>query len=130
MPMRQRLIKALFSIIVLVNIQGCAVLLAGAAASAGTAVWLSGKLTQEFRVPFDRGIDAAKSALKALKLDVEKETYTTSSAQIISSYKSGDKIWIDIHFISDSLTRVEVRVGIPGDKDAASIILQKIGKNI
>lgn len=128
--MWQRLIIGCFSMIVLVNVHGCAVLLAGAAASAGTAVWLSGKLTQEYRVPFNNAINASKAALKSLKLNIEKETYTISTAQIISTYKNGDKVWIDIHFISDSLTRVEVRVGMPGNKEAASVILQKISRNI
>ena len=105
---------------------GCFVLLAGAAGGAGTAAWLSNKLTQEVNAPFDKSIDASKSALKSLKLIVEKETKKDNVAQIMSNYSDGKTIWIDIHNLTPKTSRIEVRVGVAGDEEAARKIMDKI----
>ncbi len=113
------------------NIYGCAPILIGAAGGAGTAAWLSNKLTQEVNAPFERTVKAAKSALKSLKLEVEKETIEPNVAQIISRYTDGKKVWIDIRRITTSSTKVEVRVGaVSPDKEAAAKILKGIEKRL
>lgn len=45
--MFKKVVTLIFSVLLLLNICGCVALLAGAAAGAGTAAWLSGKLSQE-----------------------------------------------------------------------------------
>ena len=125
------MVKRLFVLVVaglfLINMSGCVALLAGAAGGAGTATWLSGKLTQEVNASFDKTIKAAKSALKSLKLGVTKETTEKNVAQIMSKYTDGKTIWIDIRPITASSSKVEVRVGaVSADKEAADKILKKI----
>ncbi len=105
---------------------GCFVLLAGAAGGAGTAAWLSNKLTREVNAPFNKSIEAAKSALKSLKLQVEKETKKDNVAQIMSNYSDGKTIWIDIHNLTPKTSLIEVRVGIAGDEEAARKVMDKI----
>ncbi|MBM3248062.1 MAG: DUF3568 family protein [Candidatus Omnitrophica bacterium] len=105
---------------------GCFVLLAGAAGGAGTAAWLSNKLTQEVNAPFEKSIEATKSALKSLKLYVEKEIRKDNVAQIMSNYSDGKTIWIDIHRLTTKTSRIEVRVGVAGDEEAARKIMDKI----
>lgn len=107
-------------------ISGCVVLLAGAAGGAGTAAWLSNKLTQEVNATFDKSIDAVKSGLKSLKLKVEKETKKDNVAQIMSNYSDGKTIWIDIHNLTPRTSRIEVRVGVAGDEEAARKVMDKI----
>lgn len=125
--MFKKIIVYIFSCLLLVNLCGCVALLAGAAGGAGTAVWLSGKLTQEVNSPFERTVEAAKSALSSLKLEVTKETKEQNVAQIMSKYVDGKTVWIDIHRITDSSSRIEVRVGAVGsDKAAADRILRRI----
>lgn len=55
----------IFSGFLLMNICGCLLLAAGAVGGAGTAVWLSGKLTQQFNTPYERTVKAAESALRS-----------------------------------------------------------------
>jgi len=111
----------------LVIMSGCVALLAGAAGGAGTALWLSGKLSQEVNVPFDRTIKATKSALKSLKMGINKETVEENIAQIMSKYSDGRTVWIDIRRITQVSSQVEVRVGaVSQDKEAADKILKKI----
>lgn len=108
-----------------VNVCGC-LLLGAAAGGAGTALWLSGKLQQEVNAPVERVVSASKSALGDLKLTVVKETIKEDVAQIISNYTDGKTVWIDLHRISPTVTRIEVRVGATGDKAAARKILNAI----
>jgi len=106
-------------------------LLAGAAGGAGTSVWLSGKLSQEFQAPFDRTVSAAKSSLRMLRFDIIKETVEKEVAQIISKSREGKNIWIDVRFITDTRTKVEVRVGaVKPDTKTAEKILQRIERSL
>ena len=100
--------------------------MAGTAGGAGTAVWLSGKLTQEVHASREKAVKAARSALKSLKLEITKETKTEEVTQIKSNYTDGREIWIDIRPMTESSTKIEVRVGAIGDKAAADKILKKI----
>ena len=116
-------------IILLLNLYGCVALLAGAAGGAGTAVWLSGKLTQTFEAPYEKTVRATKTALEFLKLNITKEVKEDQVTQYRGEYSDGKDFWVDVHRISDRATRVEVRVGaLDSDKEAASQILNKIGE--
>lgn len=118
----------IFSGILMLNLCGCFLFVAGVAGGAGTAVWLSGKLAQEFHASYHATKDATKSALQSLNLPIVKETAEEEMTQIKSSYTDGREMWIDIHRVTDESTKVEVRVGgVSSDKEAASIVLKKIG---
>ena len=121
-----KIIKFLIVGIFLVNTVGCVAIMAGTAGGAGTAVWLSGKLTQEVHASREKAVKAARSALKSLKLEITKETKTEEVTQIKSNYTDGREIWIDIRPMTESSTKIEVRVGAIGDKAAADKILKKI----
>jgi len=125
--MRTKIISLLLVIACLCSITGCVALLAGAAGGAGTALWLSGKLSQEVNAPFDRTIKATKSALTSLKMVINKETVEENIAQIMSKYSDGRTVWIDIRRMTQASSQVEVRVGVVSqDKEAAEKILKKI----
>lgn len=127
-----KILVFIFAGILMLNISGCAAVLIGAAGTAGgagTALWLSEKLTQEVDAPFERAVKAAKSALKSLRLAVAKETIEQNSAQIISRYADGKTIWIDVHRLTDSSSKIEVRVGaVSSNKEAAAKILKRINR--
>jgi len=124
--MIRKLIGLIFSFILLVNMCGCIAILAGAAAGTGTAAWLSGKLSQEVNASLEGSLKATKSALRSLKLNVTKETVKEDAAQVMSNYADGKTIWIDINRVSRVTSRIEVRVGVAGDKEAAHKILDRI----
>ena len=116
----------LVSMVCLVQLYGCVALLAGAAGGAGTAAWLSGKLSQEVNVSFDRALQASRRGLESLKFKVTKETLKEDVAQLMSKYSDGRTIWVDVHRVADSASRIEVRVGATGDKEAAQKVLNQI----
>jgi predicted phage tail protein len=125
--MFKKILTLFFSGLLLLNIYGCFALFVGAAAGTGTAVWLSGKLTQEFNASYERTINAAKKALRSLKLEIIKETKEVNVTQLKSRYTDGRDIWIDISKVTENTTKVEVRVGVvKPDKAAADNIFKKI----
>lgn len=129
--MGHRLSGLIVALLLLINASGCAVVLAGAAGGAGTAAWLSGKLSQKFDAPYEKAIEAAKSALESLKLRIVKETKEERITQLRSKYYDGENIWIDIRKVTEKSSKIEVRVGlITSDKEAADKILKEINKYI
>ena len=116
----------LSGIFLLSSLYGCVALLAGAVGGAGTSIWLSNKLVQEVNAPFAKSFEATKAALKKLDLDVVKETKKDNVAQFISQYHDGKKVWVDVHRISRNSSKIEVRVGMTGDQEAAKEILNQI----
>ena len=125
--MLKKFVILVFSGMLLLNLSGCFLFIAGVAGGAGTAVWLSGKLTQEFHAPYQRTIEATRLALKSLDLNVVKEARAESVTQFKCDYTDGRETWIDVHRVSENSTKVEVRVGgVSSDKEAASRILKRI----
>jgi hypothetical protein len=115
----------------LVNLYGCIPILAGAAGGGGTAVWLSGKLTQTLDASYDKTIEASRQALQDLNLNVTKETRKDEVTQLRSEYTDGKEIWIDVHRVTEGSSKVEVRVGaVNPDKEVAHNILERIQSNL
>ena len=128
--MFKKLAALLFLAVLLVNVCGCVALIAGGAAGgAGTAVWLSGKLTQYVNASLEQATQAAKDSLSSSSLRiVMKETASGQAvAQIRSRDAGGEKVYIDIHKITGTRSRIEVRVGtVISNKAAADRILKGI----
>jgi hypothetical protein len=122
--MFKKIIVFVFSGVLLLNMYGCFALLAGATGGVGTAVWLSGKLSQEFQATFERTTDAAEAALRSLKLEITKEIKKEKVAQLRSVYIDGKEIWIDIHKVTANSTKVDIRVGVvhPNEEAAGKIL--------
>ena len=122
------------SVLILANVYGCfAIIAGGVAGGAGTAVWLSGKLTQQVNASLDDTTKAAKTALQSPKISiVEKETTREKVVQIRSrDIITGKKIWIDIHGITERISQIQVRVGtLFSDKEASDRILKAILQNL
>ena len=125
--MLRKILGLILASLVLFNAYGCIAILAGAAGGAGAAAWLSGKLTQEVNASLEKTTDAAKTALKSLRLKTTKETVKEDVVQIIGDYTDGSTFWVDIRRITENSSKLEVRVGaVSSDKAAADKILKRI----
>ena len=124
--MFKKLVLFLSLLVLSATLCGCVTLIAGAAAGAGTAYWLSGKLVQDVNFPAARAIQATHNALDSLKLPVNKETTDAKITQIISKDKDGSTIWIDLKSATEASTKIEIRVGMKGNKEAEQKIMNKI----
>ena len=124
--MKNRIFIGMVGLMCMFSLYGCGFLIAGAAGGAGTAVWLANKLSQEVDVPMAKATVATKSALNKLNLEIVKEVNKDDVSQFISKYYEGQRTWVDIHKTSEKTSRIEVRVGLTGDEDAARKILDQI----
>lgn len=116
-----------FMVLMSLNMCSCAALLIGGATGAGTAVWLSDKLTQQVNASYERTINAAEATLKSLNLEIVKEVKGKNVTQLRSNYTDGKDIWIDVRKITKNSTKIEVRVGaVSPDKEAADRILKTV----
>jgi hypothetical protein len=124
--MMKRIIVLVFAGFLISNIYGC-IFVAGAAGGAGTAVWLSDKLTEQVNVSYDRAADAASKGLRSLKLKIDKETRNKDVTQFMAKYTDGKQVWVDVRPVTESSSKVEVRVGVVHpDKAAADKIMKQI----
>ena len=110
----------------LLPLSGCLAVAAGAAAGGGTAVWMSEKAVQETNASLEDGFTAARRALKSLDLPITKEVRKSNVAQVKGRYTDGKTIWIDVHLIGSNRIKIGVRVGMMGDDEAESKILNRI----
>lgn len=122
----KKVIKFLVAVLFLINIYGCFLIIAGAAGGVGTAVWLSGKLSQTVNARYGRTVEATRLALKSLDMPISKESKSEKVTQFRSDYVDGREVWIDVRPVTESSSKIEVRVGATGDKAASDRILKRI----
>ena len=129
----RKLLIFISAILILANIYGCvAVLAGGAAGGAGTAIWLSGKLVRQVNASLEQTTKAVKLALQSSKRSIIiKETISEGIVQIRSRDINGEKVWVDIHRITDTTSQIQVRVGtFFSNKEAADRVLKMILQNL
>ncbi len=124
--MVKKLISLMFIPVLLLNFTGCVAVVAGAAGGAGTAFWLEGKIREEVKTPLPKVVEATTSALKSMRLEITKTTVKDEVAQIKSKYTDGRVIWIDVKKLTQDSSQIEIRVGMKGDKEASTKILERI----
>jgi hypothetical protein len=124
--------KKMFALILCLSLltSGCSAIIGAAAGGAVTAAWFAQRLSDVVSVRYERAIKATKDGLRALNMQVERETHGRRDAQIISRYVDGRKVWIDIHYLSEKSTEIQIRVGALGDKTASTKILDSIKRHL
>jgi hypothetical protein len=110
------------------NFSGCIFLAAGAA-GAGTAKWLSDKVTSDVNVPLDKAAKATRAVLADMKADIYKETTAPDVTQILAKDINDKQIWVDLRPVGNNATNIGLRVGyLNGEKDARKILDQIVNK--
>jgi len=111
------------------NMYGCFLLLAGAAGGGGTAIWLSGKLTDEVNASFDRTVNATERAMDALCSGAIKKVARESVVQFRGEDLSGKNINVDVFRTTERKTKVDIRVSV-NEKDTAQKVLDEINRRL
>lgn len=121
----------LLSILAL-QVSGCALVVLGAAGAAGgvgTAMYVKGKLQEEFDAPLPRVHRATLVALRDLELPTLEEKRDKVTAKIRSQFADGKKVSIDIQATTESSSKITIRVGF-GDKSRSQKILDAIYRHV
>jgi CRISPR/Cas system-associated protein Csm6 len=115
-----------------IQISGCAgaALLAGGAAGAGAVVWVRGKLEHQFSVPLSRVYPATLAALKEFELAIQEEKKDKLAAEIQSQLADGKRVWIDMCSLTESSTKITIRIGMFGDRSRSRRLLEAIRRHL
>ncbi len=109
---------------------GCAAFVVGGAVGGGTAVYIKGQVEETFNHPVHRVHEATLAALKHLNMPVIEDTHDSFSAKMKSVLASGENVWIDISVLSNTDSKVTIRVGTLGDEGKSRSILDTIQKHL
>jgi len=131
--MVKRLNKAILLLVLAILISGCAeaVLVGvGAVGGAGAALWYKGKMEENLDVAFSKARAATLAALKDLELPINKDEKKGLKARIESQFPEGKHLWISLRAVTESSTKVTVRVGAFGDKARSQKIFEAIHQHL
>jgi len=130
---RQRLRPALFLAAGLLTVacctSGCVALLAGAGAGAGVA-YVRGDLDTTLDSDLPNSVHAAKKTLAALKYVSISEKVDTLEAVLISRNASDQKIELHLAKLTNSATKLKIRVGTFGEESLQNEILVRLRANL
>ncbi|MDZ7700040.1 MAG: DUF3568 family protein [Deltaproteobacteria bacterium] len=110
---------------------GCgAVILAGAGAAAGVAgyKYYDGALIIVYEAPFKKTWDASRQALKEMDCTIGRSEHDITSGSLWGEFGDGKQVNIKLNYESADKTRVSIRVGVFGEKEASNLIKEKIRK--
>ncbi|MFP3911906.1 MAG: DUF3568 family protein [Desulfobacteraceae bacterium] len=110
---------------------GCgAMLLAGAGAAAGIAGYkfYEGALIVIYEAPFKNTWDASRQALKEMDCTIERSQHDITSGTIWAEFQDGKPVNLKLNYESSEKTKVIIRVGVFGEKEASHIVKEKIRK--
>jgi hypothetical protein len=115
-----------------IQLSGCApaVFVVGGAAGAGAVVWVKGKLEEELNLPLSKVHQASLAALQELELPVQADRKDMLAAEIRSEFADGKDIWIDIRSLTESSTKITIRVGMFGDQSRSERILETVHRHL
>ncbi len=109
---------------------GCAALLLGGGAGAGTVAYLKGELKSMIESPLEETWQATQKALEDLEFPVTSKQKDAFSAELTARDASDKKIEVKFERISSKMTEVRIRVGIFGDESLSQLILERIQKHL
>ena len=95
-------------------ITGCAAVIVGAGASAGTYAYLNGELKRSYQANYDNTYKACTGILRDLKFPIKKETTDGVKTTIETERSDGTPMLLRISILSSDWTEVSVRTGFVG----------------
>ena len=116
--------------VMILSLSGCFAVLLGAAAGVGGYAWVKGSLVKEFNVSADKLHRATVNGVKSLDLPVKEDQGDRLSAKVISRFSDEKKIRIDIDAMTETTSKINIRVGIFGDKLRSEMIYNAIQKQL
>ena len=109
---------------------GCAGILVGAAGGAGAVTWLKGELKEDIGKSLNDVYEATVEALMELELPTVEQKKDAMTAKIVSSLADGKDIKIHIKSLTDTSSKISIRIGTLGDKPMSRKILSTIHKHL
>ncbi len=129
------MIQKIFLYVLLLGIpllvgSGCAALLIGGGAGAGTVAYLKGELKSTEEASIDKTWQAAQETMKDLEFVITSKEKDTFSAKLIAYRANDKKVEMYLRKASERTTEVKIRVGVFGDESLSLIILESLKKHL
>lgn len=105
---------------------GCVALMAGAAAGAGAVAYIRGELQADIERRYEVVERAANRAIADLQFVKVNEKKDAMVAIILARTAEDTKVQIRISRVSDTMTKVQIRVGVFGSETLSRAVLDKI----
>jgi hypothetical protein len=130
--MRYRIDIAVFFILLSLVNSGCAAVLlgGGAAAGAGTVLYVKGELQSVEEVPLDRAWNAANLAVKDMGFVIGNSEKDDLSGSLTAYTADNKKVQIKLKRRAESITEIRIRVGTFGDESLSRLILERIRERL
>ncbi|GBD38815.1 MAG: hypothetical protein KatS3mg078_1474 [Deltaproteobacteria bacterium] len=130
--MRYRIDIAVFFILLSLVNSGCAAVLlgGGAAAGAGTVLYVKGELQSVEEVPLDRAWNAANLAVRDMGFVIGNSEKDDLSGSLTAYTADNKKVQIKLKRRAESITEIRIRVGTFGDESLSRLILEKIRERL
>jgi len=127
-PLRGAIYALLTALTVMTS--GCFLVVAGAAAGGAGVAYAEGKLTVHFANRYEDVVHASDQAIAQLQFLKVGEEKDALKATLEARTADDKKVTIEVDRVSDSLTKVEIRIGTFGDKSVSMAIYDRIKGNL
>lgn len=125
-----RILIAVLLCATLFSQMGCIAAAVGAAAGAGAVVYLKGNLEETMSYSTPAVHSAALAALRDLKVPIVKDEHDQLNAKIESRFADNTTIWISIDAISNTSSKLTIRVGTFGEENRSRMILERVHRHL
>lgn len=107
---------------------GCAALIVGAAAGAGSVAYFKGELKSVEKGTVDQAYQATLKAFDRLQMFVTKKQKDKTKAVVVARRADDTKVTVRVKRLGDEVTELRIRVGVLGDEGTSRQILEEIEK--
>lgn len=108
---------------------GCVIVAAGAA-GAGTVAYIRGELEGTLPAGLPASLQAARASIEQLKLIKISDKEDALTGVVVARTADDKRIEIKFSAVGDGITKVQIRVGVMGDKIVSTAILDRIKGNL
>ncbi len=119
-------VTTVFLVAAVLASMGCAGLLVGATAGAGSAIYAKGNLETRLQADINRSWEATVTAVRGIGFEIEKRNMDQTSAKLEARTADEKTVTIDLESKGNEETKIWIRVGVFGDEDRSRRILDKI----
>ena len=111
------------------GLTGCALMAVGTGAGA-VAYYELNKLETNLGTDYSKVVKATQAAIKELEFSPISENKDALKAEFVARTALDKKVEIILTKSGDQVTKVQIRVGLFGDRDLSIAILDKIKRNL
>ena len=122
----KKVLLVISMLIVTVFSQSGCFFLVGATAGVGAYVWVKGALEQNLNATAEKVHDATTKALNSQKLTIVLDQADRLKAKVVAEFSDGQNVTVEINALTEKTTKIQIRVGILGDKAKSELILNTI----